>query len=60
MEYINDLSSYIHQEMDFLIVRMLSNAFDYENKIEAIKKRKDTYHEQANMSNIWQEFLSRL
>ena len=40
MKYINDLSPYIHQEMDFLIVRMLSEAFDYEKKIEAIKKAK--------------------
>jgi len=40
MEYVNDLSPYIHQEMDFLIVRMLSEAFDYESKIEAIKKGK--------------------
>ena len=40
MEYVNDLSPYIHQEMDFLIVRMLSDAFDYENKIETIKKGK--------------------
>ena len=40
MKYINDLSPYIHQEMDFLTVRMLLEAFDYENNIEAIKKGK--------------------
>ena len=40
MKYINNLSPYIHQEMDFLTVRMLSDAFDYENQIEAIKKGK--------------------
>jgi len=40
MKYVNYLSSYIHQEMDFLTVIMLSDAFDYENQIEAIKKGK--------------------
>ena len=40
MKYINDLSPYIHQEMDFLTVKMLLEAFDYENNIEAIKKGK--------------------
>ena len=40
MKYINDLSPYIHQEMDFLTIRMLLESFDYENNIEAIKKGK--------------------
>ena len=31
MKYVNDLSLYIHQEMDFLTVRMILDAFYNEN-----------------------------
>ena len=40
VKYVRNLSPYIHQEMEFLIVSMLADAFHYENKIEAKQKGK--------------------
>ena len=51
LKHFNGLSPYIQQEMDFLAVSMLADAFHYTNIIEA-KKRKSMFHEQDNRMNI--------
>ena len=40
LKYISGLSPYIQQEMDFLTVNTLVDAFHYANKLEAKQKRK--------------------
>ena len=40
LKYVNGLSPYIQQEMEFLTVSMLADAFHYACKIEAKQKRK--------------------
>ena len=35
LKYINGLSPYIQQEMEFLTISMLVDAFYYSNKVEA-------------------------
>ena len=40
LKYVNILSSYIQQEMEFLTVSMLTDAFHYANKLEAKQKGK--------------------
>ena len=38
LKYVNSLSSFIHQEMEFLTVSTLADAFHYANKLEAKQK----------------------
>ena len=38
LKYINGLSPYIQQEMEFLTVSMLADAFHYANKLEDKQK----------------------
>ena len=40
LKYVSGLSPYIQQEMEFLTVRMLVDAFNYANKLEAKHKGK--------------------
>ena len=58
MKYVSRFSPYIQQEVDFLTVSMIAYAVHYANKIEA-KKRKSTFWDQGNRSNIWLEVASR-
>ena len=43
LKYVNGLFPYIQQEMDFLIVSMLADAFHYANKLEAKQKGKECF-----------------
>ena len=43
LKYVNGLSPYIQQEMDFLSVIMLANAFHYSIKLEAKQKGKSHF-----------------
>ena len=40
LKYVSGLSLYIQQEMDFLIVGMLADSFNYSNKLKSKKKEK--------------------
>ena len=40
LKYVDGLSPYFQQDMDFLIFSMLADAFHYANKLEAKEKEK--------------------
>ena len=61
LKYISGLSPYIEQEMEFMTVSMLADAFHYANKLEAKQKGKAHFmNKKSNRSNIRQEVTSRL
>ena len=60
LKYVSGLSLYIQQEMYFLTVSTLADAFHYASKLEAKQKGEMSLLEQANRSNIWQEVTKRI
>ena len=61
LKYVSDLYLYIQQEMEFLTLSILADAFHYANKLEAKQKGKAHFtNKKSNRSNIRQEVTSRL
>ena len=60
LKYVCCLSLYIQQEIDFMTISMLVDAFHYANKPEAKQKGKARFVNKLKRSNIRQEVTSRL
>ena len=60
LKYVSGLSPYIQQEMEFMTISMLADAFHYSIKIEAKKKAKAHFTNKATGQTFDKKSLADL